>query len=272
MLTVTVDLGPMQEALEALGAQSLPKTAQAVQDATLLAQRLWLSIAGGNSITFKGKQISVNRVTGAYARSIQDGLEYPADGDELHGRVSANVEYAEAIETGQPPHDMKPGLLGGPQTRIGKKGQRYNIIPFRHGTPGNDKLSRPMPAEIYNKVRRMAFSQVTGRKPNGRRTYDWGGQLGKTKIGWRSRIGPPGKEYTHTTSIFSGMVRMGQKGQATYMTFRVVSDLSPANAWWSHGVQPRPVSEAVAETVRPQAEALIQAAFEEDLGTLTGTP
>lgn len=276
-LTITVDLGPLREGLEAIAAGQLPKTAQAVQDVTLIAQRLWLSIAGGNVVTFRGKELSIKRVTGAYARSIQDGMEYPADGDDMHGRVTANIEYARQIEEGQEPHDMKPGLLGGSSARIGKKGQRYNIIPFRHGTPGQDKLVRAMPTEIYKAAKRMAFSRVTGNRQEknaqgqivNRNTYSWGGRLGKTETGWRSRIRPEGHEYTHTTSIYSGMTRMGQKGQASYMTFRVVSDLSPQNSWWSPGVEPRPVSEAVAETIRPQAETMIQEAFEQDIADLT---
>jgi hypothetical protein len=272
-ITVSVDFGPLRDNLNAVGAVQFPRTSHAVQDATLIAQRLWLSIAGGNAVTFRGRELKVSRVSGAYARSIQDGLEFPADGDMLHGRVSASAEYAQAIEDGTPPHDMKPALLGGAKARMGKKGQRYNIIPFRHNTPGQDKTAPAMPAEIYAKARRLAFSQVTGSRPDvnahgqgvQRKTYAWGGRLKETKIGWRSRTAPTGHEYTHTTSIFSGMVKMGKAKQASYMTFRVVSDRSPANAWWTPGVEPRPISEAVAETVRPQAEALIREAFEQDL-------
>lgn len=272
MLSINVDLGPLQNTLDALGAESLPRTAQAVQDATLIAQRLWLSVAGGNAITFQGRQLSVSRRSGAYARSIQDGLEYPADGDTLHGRVSANAEHARAIEDGTPAHDMKQALLNGPKARIGKKGQRYNIIPFRHNTPGQDKTGPAMPQEVYNKAKRLAFSQVTGTHTdkNGveRKSYSWGGRLGETKIGWRSRIGPRGHEYTHATSIYSGMVKMGKKGNASYMTFRVVSENSPANSWWMDAIQPRPIAAAVAETVRPQIDALIRQAFEDDLKAL----
>lgn len=276
-LSVTVNLDPLRKALDALGDGNLPKTAQAVQDSTLIAQRLWLSVAGGHSINFQGRELKVNRVSGAYARSIQDGMEYPVGGDAMHGRVSANAEYAQAIEDGQPPHDMKPGLLGGEKARLGKKGQRYNIIPFRHNTPVQDKTAKAMPVEIYNQVKRLAFSQVTGERPARnargqtvmRKTYSWGGRLGETKIGWHSRIGPRGHEYTHVTSIFSGMVRMGQPKNASYMTFRVVSENSSANSWWTPGVEPRPIAAAVAETVRPQIEALIRQAFEEDLNRLT---
>jgi hypothetical protein len=278
-LIITVDLAAVADALKAVEAGGLPKTSAAVQDATLIAQRLWLAAAGGQAISYRGRQITVKRVSGAYAKSIQDGLEYPVGGDKLHGRVTASASYAQQIEDGQDPHDMKPGLLGGKSARIGKKGQRYNIIPFRHNTPGQDKLAQPMPLEVYNRAKKLAFSQVTGSRMGKnargetveRKTYHWGGRLGETKIGWRSRIGPPGHEYTHTTSIFSGMVRMGQPKQASYMTFRVVSDNSPANSWWSPGVEPRPIAEAVAEQVRPQAEAMIREAFEADLADLTGS-
>ena len=283
MLDIVVDLGPVKDALEGISPDSLLKTQQAVRDAALVAQRLWLSVAGGHAIDFQGRQITLNRRSGAYARSIQDGLEYPADGDVLFGRVSANAEYADAIESGTPAHDMKPGLLGGSRARQGKKGQRYNIIPFRHNTPGQTATARAMPMEVYNQAKRLAFSRNVNDTVNYRERkelnargkwvlrnrYEWGGRLPETPVGWRSRIQPAGHEYTHTTSIFSGMVRMGQKGHSSYMTFRVVSDNSHPDSWWAPAVEPKPIAAAVAEQIRPQAEAIIRQAFEDDLSALT---
>ncbi len=84
-------------------------------------------------------------------------------------------------------------------------------------------------------------------------------------MGWRSRIAPEGQEYTHTTSIFSGMVRMGSGKHSQFMTFRVVSSRSPSNSWWAPAQEPRPVAAAVAQMVEPQCMAMIRMAFTEDL-------
>jgi hypothetical protein len=275
-ISVTVDFGAIRQALDSIGAETLPRTAAAVHDSTLMAQRLWLSIAGGNEVEFQGRRIKITRRTGAYARSISEGLEYPADGDQLHGRVASSSPYAEAIEKGTPAHDMKEGLLNGPRARRSKKGTRYTIIAFRHNTPGQTATGPAMPMEIYKKAQKLAFSTVTGRRTEKnahgqdvqRPTYAWGGRGKRTTIGWRSRIAPAGREYTHETSIYSGMVKMGKKGHASYLTFRVVSENSPANSWWSKGTDPKPVSEAVAAQIGPQAETLIRAAFEQDIEAL----
>lgn len=299
-LNIEVDLSGLQQALKSLSSGKLPNTAAAVHAATLLVQRTWLQAASGREMSYEGRVFSLKRVSGAYAKSIEQGLSYP-DGDDLSGRVTASAPYAAAIEEGTPPRDMKPGLLSGPKARRGKDGTTYAIIPFRHGNPNAVTLPA-MPREIYNQARKMAHSQITGsyqdanihgaatlraadqsqrgRLPAGlttrragvaavtRNTYRWGERLGKTDIGWRSRIAPEEHQYTHTTSIYSGMVRMGSPRHSTFMTFRVVSTNSPSNSWWSPGTDPKPVAAAVAQMTEPQVTVMIRAAFEADLALL----
>lgn len=273
-INVAVDLTDLQGALQELSSGHLPRTAAAVRNATLLVQRTWLQAASGREVSYQGRVFSLKRVSGEYARSIEHGLTYP-DGDDLSGRVTADTPYAQTIETGSAPRDMKPGLLAGPKARRGKNGSIYTIIPFRHGTPGAVTM-RAMPQEVYREARQLAYSRITGSRMEKnawgemtrRNTYQWGDRLGKTEIGWRSRIAPKGQEYTHTTSIFSGMVRMGEAKHSQFMTFRVVSSNSPTNSWWSPGVDPKPVAAAVAEMVEPHAMQMIRAAFMEDLATM----
>jgi hypothetical protein len=281
-VSIEVDVEAISAAVDAMGLEALPNTARAVEQATFLVQRLWIQAAGGAEVELNGQRFAVRRRSGAYARSISDGLEYPADGELLKGRVTANSPYAEAIEKGQPPHDLKPALLGGPRARVGKDGQRYTIVPFRHNTPGQGATGQSMPAEVYKKAKSLQFSEVVGKRKELnargkfvlRAVYRRGGQLGYMGPG-RHRDKPEGHEYTHTTSIYSGMVRMGKKGQSSYLTFRVVSEHSPPNAWWSPGVPPKPISEAVAAMARENVVELIRRGFEQDmalLGSFEGTP
>jgi hypothetical protein len=273
-LGIDVDLSVLQSVLKQLSAGKLPHTAAAVRAATLLVQRTWLQAAGGREMSFEGRVFSLSRVSGAYARSIEQGMVYPEQ-DDFTGRVSASVPYASAIEEGTPPRDMKPGLLSGPKARRGKNGSIYTIVPFRHGTP-TAKTLPAMPREIYREARQMAHSQITGHRieknafgvPVTRNTYRWGERLGATLTGWRARIAPEGQEYTHTTSIYSGMVRMGSPRHSTFMTFRVVSTNSPSNSWWSPGTDPKPVAAAVAQMTEPEVTVMIRTAFEADMAAL----
>ncbi len=146
-IKLTFDLSAIQEALKQLSTGTLPRTAAAVHDACLIVQRTWLQAASGREVTFEGRTFSLKRVSGEYAKAISEGLVYPAEGGDLTGRVSADTPYAQAIEQGQPARDMKPGLLSGTKARRGKDGSIYNIIPFRHGTPGAVTLKQ-MPTEI----------------------------------------------------------------------------------------------------------------------------
>lgn len=276
-LTIAVDLGVLQAALKDISEGNLPHTQDAVRDVTFLIQRTWLQAASGREMSYQGSTFSLKRVSGEYARSIEHGMQYPEGGDSLAGRVTANAGHAQAIEQGSPARDLKPGLLGGPKARRGKNGSIYTIIPFRHGSP--DALTmKAMPREIYAQARRLAHSKITGsyldQNAHGgmvrRNTYQWGGRLKETTTGWRSRIQPEGHEYTHSTAIFSGMVRMGSPKHSSFMTFRVVSSNSPTNSWWSPGTDPKPVAAAVAEMVSPTAMAMIRTAFMTDLAVLGG--
>jgi hypothetical protein len=282
-LSIDLDLGAVEEAVAAIGLKNLPNTARAVEQATLLVQRLWMQAASGAEVSYHGQSFTVKRRSGAYARSIADGLEYPADGDPLTGRVSADTPYAEAIEKGVAAHDMKPALLGGPRARLAKDGTRYAIVPFRHNTPGAGATGQAMPVDVYQRARKLDFTAVTGHRPDRnprgetvqRAVYRHGGQLRMRGVGHveeyqRSRIGPPEHRYTHQSSIYSGMVKTGAKGQAGYMTFRVVSERSPENAWWHPGTPPRPISEAVAQMAEKDVTELIRQGFEKDMELLAG--
>lgn len=276
-LQLVFDLSEVQAVLKELASGNLPHTAAAVRDATFLVQRTWIQAASGREVSFGGRTFSLHRGTGEYARSIAQGLQYPEGGDELAGRVTADAAQAQAIEEGSPPHDMKPGFLGGPKARRAKDGSIYTIIPFRHGTPGAITLPA-MPKEVYQQARKLAHSQITGSVmlqnahgvPVRRNTYRWGQRLAHQSQGWRSRIKPEGQEYTHTTSIFSGMVRMGSAKHTSVMTFRVVSSKSPSNSWWSPGTDPKPIAAAVAQMVEPTVLQMIRTAFIEDLAGAFG--
>ena len=156
------------------------------------------------------------------------------------------------IENGGMPYDMKPGLLGGPHAKQGKKG-RYNIIPFRHGTPGAKKrtIGKQMPTTgytksgkeesiVYTAARKLDVS-IGGGAAGGRTA--WGGKTGNFGgLGMTSALpvegGRPGA-YTWKNSPYESMYKVStfykKVWQNQYVTFRVVSDNSDPNSWWHPG-------------------------------------
>lgn len=266
------DLTKVLNALEKTKTQGgLPYTKEAVRTATTtVVQQKWIEFASGTSVTYQGGTFTVHVVSGQYLRSIQSGLHFPED---LTGEVSSTCPYADIIESGQPPRDMKESLLNSPKAKIGKNGKRYITVPMRHGIPGSQGIP-PMPKQIYQQVKSLAPSRQNGfmRKAWGLVTtgkikkYSWGGRFGNDATGQTSHISPhPGAGYTQKTGRYSGMVKMGQKGHSQYLTFRRVSDNSDPRSWQFPGVKPKPIRQAVVEHTKDDVLQLIRTGFEMDL-------
>lgn len=163
-------------------------------------------------------------------------------------------ELPNAIENGKAPFDMKPGLLKGPNAKVGKNG-RYNTVPFRHGTPETTgkRVGAPMPITghtpkgtptslIYAAAKRVKASSenATGKTVWGGRTGDFGGYGMRTQLPVKG--GRPGA-YTWKASPFAGMVKIAKTYKSAvqnqYVTFRRVSDNSDPSSWWHPGIKAR---------------------------------
>lgn len=164
------------------------------------------------------------------------------------------------VENGKAPFDMKPGLLAGPNAKMGKSG-RFNTVPFRHGTPGTTgkRVGTPMPitglsakdkpvSAIYVAARKLSPSlEGSGGKTIwGGRTGDFGGYGIQTQLPVKG--GRPGA-YTFKASPYAGMVKTaktyGKATQNQYTTFRRVSENSNPNSWWHPGLQAKHLAERV---------------------------
>ena len=244
--------------LERMEQGELTDTQEAVRTSTELVQRTWLDMISGHTVTYSGGTFVVRSVTGEYRRSVVDGLSYPYNGDSLTGEVSATSPHAGYVERGIPAHDMKTTHLNGPRVQRGKDGSRYITVPFRHQTPGNNVLGSAMPQQVYEQAKQLAVS----RRANGLQTH-WGERLGEEHGGER--------EKGHwTTGRYTGMVKMGDSGHTSYMTFRRLSENSLPEAWRHPGVAPRPVTKALQEKAEPMVIDLIRTGFELDLLRLWG--
>lgn len=202
---------------------------------------------------------------------------------EFEGMVSADYHLVEMVERGYASFDMKPMLLGGRRARITKDGRRYNIIPFRFGTPqagGGSRAHFPgemtMPRSVYNIVRLGA--EYPQEDTEGMRTKiaDFVNQ----QAAIRSMNLPMDGSYTWKAGLYAGMRGYGSGRQRQYFTFRTVSTPvvsyrrtqlangkivstkrsvrgSDPNSWIHPGRAENPVMQAVVDDTRPRVDAFL---------------
>jgi len=263
-------------ALETFGVRKLPNTSKAVHQSTEMVQQRWIDNASG----------AFHRPTGAYLLGIQEGLNYPYQNDEYRGAVINTAPHARFVEEGTKMHDMKKMLWTSDKVRISKKGKRYLIIPFRHGTPsagsheggkGTQRATlQTMPKSIHEMAKNLSISRQTGAslrtnpatgRPVIRHTYQWGGRLKAQDL---SAAGLSGlnKKTNWKSSPYANMVKMGGEGQTTYMTFRIMHEDS--KGWIHPGTPPRKIAEKTWNEMKPVVQIVIGDAAEKDFRMLMG--
>jgi hypothetical protein len=248
---------------------TFPKTIGSLDSIAEMCVALWRKVAMENNVTSRG---------GDYVRSIQSDtsnlmLKWVFSDMQT---PDGSQDLTASIEEGHPEIDLKPGLLAGPKHRMGRRGP-YNIVPFRHGTPGTLASNRPMPMNVYRimlKESKLAVgaggvgkSRITAISPvTGRRVYQWGVRLPADKGGapQTSQAG-----YTWQTGKYSGMVRMQtsttKAHSSKYLTFRTVSIHSDPSSWIIPEKAGFPIREKVLEALHPIAMRILSDAIEEDL-------
>lgn len=153
-----------------------------------------------------------------------DSVQFP---DPFTAIITLRGKWANMLETGFPPFDMKKGFQKSEKAKRSKDGGWYLTIPFRHLTPTAQGVfgGRPMPRNIYEMARRLKSGQrLTGTE-----------KLYPPQVSWTG--------YQHKNGIYEGMIRnvkyYPQSGarQGTYYTFRRVSDKSDPQSWWHPGFE-----------------------------------
>lgn len=163
------------------------------------------------------------------------------------------AKLANMIELGAGAFDMKDNFRSSPKRKMKLSGKGwYLTIPLRFATPDalgeNEAFAGKLPDEVYDLVK--------GKKPTKTREgqiIQHGDSLKLEDIpeayrdlSKREEIPSLGKEkgaeYISKSSMYEGLQRIekiGSPQQSTYMTFRRVSDTSPANSWIHKGLNPR---------------------------------
>jgi hypothetical protein len=210
----------------------------------------------------------------AYMSSIQMKMTGP-----FAALVWSDYKYAEEIETGRPPRDLKRMLDTSLKVRTSKKGKRYLIIPFRHNTPGNDALGQSMPPDVYELAKEMAPSSIVGQKQRlsgtgafdiksrqrltvPQNVYSWGGRLDFMKVGNFEKA--PNAKRIHQGMYRFDTTTPGGARSSVYLTFRTMVEGSPG---WIIPAQPGLyLAKKTADDMQPIAEEAFGEAMKRTLG------
>lgn len=263
----------------------LAHTEAAVEKLSTMYQEAWIQAAQG--ATFPGLPFVINSTN--YQRTIKRQQIAPMVWEVYSDYTTKSGKgVTDLLEAGHGPIDLKPGLLRGPKSRQGKNG-RFNIVSFRHGTPGSE--SSPMPMSVYKsfsqEVKKADAAKQAGASPiagtsysskssitPGNRSYSWGSKFDtKSQRGRRSKIikskGKTLGHYTHKTGKHAGMVRLQQSTTQSkrggYFTFRIVSSNSDPMSWIVPEQPPWPIRQSVTDFMRPFAEGILKEALEADI-------
>lgn len=217
---VDVSMGGTQEEVLAQMKEVLP---QAIESVVEFGYQSWVNMVKQAKMPPFEKK--------AYIESIDRRMT-----SLLTGEIWTDYDRAELIDSGVPAWDMKRMLQTSSRTRISHsrahEGQKYLIIPFRHGVPGANALSPAMPKEIYAKAKFLSPSVVSGKT---KRVSATGKKITKLITDWGGKLPAglaPKKKFQHKTDIFAGMVKVdtsaGKAKSSTYLTFRVMGEWQSA--------------------------------------------
>jgi hypothetical protein len=239
MVTVTLTIPPGLRGVRQAVAAALPEIAEAIRgEIVALAQRE-LTTAGADYV--QGLHV----------------IQVPLSPGKLEGEATFATLVltgwlANAVEKGWAGGDMKPFLLEGRNAKTTKDGKRYNVVRFRHGTPGSSGRSFAAMGEVHAKhgMSRADAEQLGKRVHKAAKKLapttshpqhgtSWGGRLPEG-TGNAPRLTNRTSGYRHKTDIFAGMVRKEKTyaaaTQSHYETFRAVSDNSDPGAWVHPGI------------------------------------
>ena len=222
--------------LEMTGLDALQSFAQALQapfpqeahaEAGGVVQTLWQAAATGTVLPpMQAPYTNAKLAASVRVMTTSDGATVSADAAELPDP--------------KPAWDMKPSMIHGPHSRMGKHG-RYNIIPMRH-----DAASLPshIASQLVNGGTVTSTEGIRSKILNG----------GAPVLAYHAGSGTfqAVSHYTWQTGLYTGM-RLGLHKDYPVgpVTFRTVSERSAPSSWWYPAKPGIPLVAAVAQASLP---------------------
>lgn len=269
--SISLQLPSVDQLIKVINGATFPLAAQAVRAIASETSFRWKESVSRASL-WQGEKTP-------YIQSIKVRML-----DDLNAEVYSDYQYAQEIEEGRPPRDLKLMLNTSAKVRISQKGKRFLVIPMRHNTPGNVALAPAMPTSVYELAKEMLPSEVTGMgvrpagenvilspssgmtsspvqnpflsNPGSKSTY----MVPKANYKWNGKLSRAALKEAGLTAqqqkLYGGMVRMKEAtGGTSYLTFRVMSEGSPG--WVTKPVPGKHIAQKVAQQMQPLATAAI---------------
>ncbi|KKL91064.1 hypothetical protein LCGC14_1898430 [marine sediment metagenome] len=253
-------LAELVGSLEFMSSKMMPHTYQAFKRAVALVQYTWKCYAAGADM---GGGMKLKRPTGAYARSIKTRFYAP-----FNYEVFSDSKVAKFLEEGTKEFDMKKTHPFGKRSRVTKKGQGYLIIPFRHGAPGSVYYP-PLPEQVYKQIKAIAkqadfklASRAQGKKysPNYK-----GEMIPRARYKRGTPITGLGDENLEGLMVVNIGATPKEKRSAA-VTFRVISENSPAFKWIRPAMPGMHITKHVVENTQDAVKDLIETGLKKDMG------
>ena len=177
-------------------------------------------------------------------------------------------EFPNNLEHGLPAFDMKsvrPGWLGGGKAIRAKEGHSYVRIPFRHSTSSSSRLAYSGKAakvglqkELKRTVKEFGLDRMV-RSSSGDVV---GGTVARLK-NKTAGVHPYLQGLTRVQTPTGGKTKDGKgRGSGKLLTFRVMSEKSPASAWIHPGFK--------AQNILPEVERWVDRELDKIMGYILG--
>lgn len=164
------------------------------------------------------------------------------DEGKAKGAVVLTGWLPNAIESGMDEVDLKVGLLNGPNAKTDRKNEKYNTVPFSHGTPGSleeNFSSGIMPKEVHKVAKSKDIGEYIKKKELPKKFQE----PQKKKLGNKNSL-TLFKQYQHKHSIYEGITKTKDiAGNTSYSSFRRVSESSDVDSWLHPGLEARNLAE-----------------------------
>lgn len=235
---LTLDVTGMATLRGYVQALSQPLPPEAHAQAGAVVQTVWQQAATGLVLPPMTQPINTPKLAEAVQMQVStEGVTVSAP-DEL-------------MPHDRPAWDMKPGLVHGPHARMGQHG-RYNRIPFHHD-------AQTLPSHIARQL--IGGQSVTSLEGIRSKILNGGQPVFAYQPG--SGTFAVVSHYTWQTGLYTGM-RLGMHPHYGVgpVTFRTVSERSPAASWWYPAKPGQPVMAGVTQASLPVVQDLYQTWWE----------